>query len=166
MEQENRLGTAEKLICLLMKKNMTLATAESCTGGLLGAKITSIPGVSALYAGGFITYSADQKHDMLGVSRKLLKEHGAVCKKTAKQMALGAAEKTGVDVSLAITGNAGPDPSEGKPVGLVYIGICIDGKTVGKKYMFTGGREEIRAQAVDAALTLLYGKLSGKGSDE
>lgn len=153
----------EKLAHLLMDKNMTLSTAESCTGGLIAAKLTSVPGVSAVYAGGFVTYATREKHDMLGVPNKVLKELGAVAKKTAKLMAEGAAKKTGSDCALSVTGNAGPDPMEDKPVGLVYIGICVDGKAVGKKYQFQGSRNEIREQAADAAMELLFDRLTEHG---
>ncbi len=156
------MSLEEELVHVLMDKNLTLATAESCTGGLLGAHLTTVPGVSAVYAGGFITYTVEQKHAMLGVPMKLLREKGAVAKKTAKAMALGAAQRTGVDCSLSVTGNAGPDPSEGKPVGLVYIGCCVDGKAVGRKFMFKGSREEIREQSVQSALQILLHKLTGK----
>ena len=106
---------------------------------------------------------------MLGVPAKVLKELGAVAKKTAKLMAEGAAKKTGTDCAVSVTGNAGPVPMEGKPVGLVYIGYCIDGKAGAKKFQFAGSRNEIREQAADAALALLYRKLmkkTGKEVDE
>lgn len=152
--------TAVKLVDLLLERSMTLSTAESCTGGLLASEITSVPGVSAVYAGGFVTYAIQEKHRMLGVPKKTLKELGAISKKTAKQMAAGAAKKTGTDVAISITGNAGPDASEGKPVGLVYIGICIDGKAAGHKFQFEGDRQQIREQAAEAALKLCMEKLS------
>lgn len=159
----------EQLARLLMEKSMTLSTAESCTGGLIAAKLTSVPGVSAVYAGGFVTYATKEKTKMLGVPAKVLKELGAVAKKTAKMMAEGAAKKTGTDCAVSVTGNAGPVPMEGKPVGLVYIGYCIDGKAGAKKFQFAGSRNEIREQAADAALALLYRKLmkkTGKEVDE
>lgn len=155
---------AERLVSLLLENNMTLSTAESCTGGLLASKITSVPGVSAVYAGGFVTYATIEKHKMLGVPKKTLKKLGAVSKKTAKQMASGAAKRTGTDTAISVTGNAGPDASEGKPVGLVYIGICIDGKSSGHKFMFTGDRQSIREQAADMGLKLLAEKLSSADS--
>ena len=154
------------LVRLLMQKNMTLSTAESCTGGMLAQKITSVPGVSSVYAGGFVTYATEEKHKMLGVPRKVLRENGAIAKKTAKQMALGAARQTGTDVAVSVTGNAGPDAAEGKPVGLVYIGVCIDGKAVGRKFLFAGNRKEIREQACAEAMKLLLEKLGGTPSDK
>ena len=159
-------GAAEKLFHLLSVNKLSFATAESLTCGLIAAKMGEVPGVSGVYEGGFVTYSPEMKMSALGVSGETIRKYGTVSRECAAEMCAGAAERSGADAAVSATGNAGPDASEGKPVGLVYIGICIDGKTVGKKYMFTGGREEIRAQAVDAALTLLYGKLSGKGSDE
>ncbi len=154
----------EELVALLIRENMTVATAESCTGGLLASKFTSVPGVSAVYAGGFVTYATPMKHALLGVSKKVLKEEGAIAKKTAKQMAAGAAEKTGVDCALSVTGNAGPSADEGKPVGLVYIGCCVDGKTIARKYNFEGDRASIREQAANAALELLLNKLTKSDS--
>ncbi len=153
------------LVRLLMQKNMTLSTAESCTGGMLAQKITSVPGVSSVYAGGFVTYATEEKHKMLGVPRKVLRENGAIAKKTAKQMALGAARQTGTDVAVSVTGNAGPDAAEGKPVGLVYIGVCIDGKAVGRKFLLAGNRNEIREQACAEAMKLLLEKIGGTAPD-
>ena len=150
---------ARRLVELLLERNMTLSTAESCTGGMLAQMLTAVPGVSAVYAGGFVTYATRQKHDMLGVPKKVLKEEGAIAKKTAKCMALGAAGKTGTDVAISVTGNAGPETQEGKPVGLVYVGICIDGKESAKKFMLEGDRQSIRRQVCLAALELAIDKL-------
>lgn len=167
-EAQNNLipaGPVEQtLAALLMKKNMTISTAESCTGGMLAEKITSVPGISAVYAGGFVTYATEEKHKLLGVSRKVLRENGAIAKKTAKQMAAGAARHAGTDVAVSVTGNAGPDAAEGKPVGLVYIGVCVDGKAVGRKYRFSGNRQEIREQACEEAMKLVIEKLTAGGS--
>ncbi|SDZ79323.1 nicotinamide-nucleotide amidase [Lachnospiraceae bacterium NK3A20] len=153
---------AGTLVQLLLQRNMTLSTCESCTGGLLASKLTEVPGVSAVYAGGFVTYTAETKHKFAGVSNKLLTEVGTVAKKTAKQMAQGTADRAGTDCALSITGNAGPDPSEDKPVGLVYIGCTIDDKTVAKKFLFTGDRQAIREQAANAAMELLLDRLLDK----
>lgn len=155
---------AARVVRLLIDKNMTLATAESCTGGLLAAYITTVPGVSAVYAGGFVTYTVKTKKSMLGVSARLLQEKGAVSKKTAKQMAEKAAEQTGADIAVSVTGNAGPDPSEGKPVGLVFIGFSIDGKVTGRKLMLSGNRDEIREQVCRNALQHLYRKLAPRAA--
>ncbi len=151
---------ARNLVEQLKDQNMTLSTAESCTGGMLAQILTSVPGVSAVYAGGFVTYATREKHDMLGVSKKVLKEEGAIAKKTAKQMAIGAAQKTGTDVAIAITGNAGPDAQEDKPVGLVYVGICIDGKGSAQRFMLEGDRQSIREKACLAAIELVAEKLN------
>lgn len=157
---------AERVVRLLIEKNMTLATAESCTGGLLAAYITTVPGVSAVYAGGFVTYTVKTKKSLLGVSARLLQEKGAVSKKTARQMAERAAEKTGADIAISVTGNAGPDPSEGKPVGLIFTGFSIDGKVTGKKLMLSGSRDEIREQVCRSALQHLYEKLAPRTKGE
>ena len=163
MEEQQNVTLAEEVVKLLEKDSLTVTTAESCTGGMLAAKITSVPGVSSVYAGGFVTYATEEKHKMLGVPRKILRENGAVSKKTAKLMAAGAARETGTDVAVSITGNAGPDASEGKPVGLVYVGVCIDGKAVGRKYLLEGSRNEIREQACTEAMKLVIGKLTNSG---
>lgn len=163
MAEREETELQEQLVHLLEQKNMTIATAESCTGGMLAAKITSVPGVSSVYAGGFVTYATEEKHKMLGVPRKILRENGTVSKKTAKLMAAGTARETGTDVAVSITGNAGPEASEGKPVGLVYIGVCIDGKAVGRKYLLEGTRNEIREHACTEAMKLVIGKLTNSG---
>ena len=140
---------------MLRGRSLTLATAESCTGGMLAERLTRVPGVSALYAGGFVTYTCEEKHRALGVPKALLREKGAVSKKTAKAMAEGAAARARTDVAVAVTGNAGPAPSEGKPVGLVYIACTVDGRTRARKYQFSGGRQKIRESVTAAALAFL-----------
>lgn len=150
---------AAALVSLLLEQNLTISTCESCTGGLLAAKLTSVPGVSAVYAGGFVTYTVEMKHALAGVSKKLLKKEGAVSRKTARHMARNTAEKTATDCALSITGNAGPDASEDKPVGLVYIGCTLDGDTQVEKCHFDGNRQEIREQAASEAIRLLYERI-------
>lgn len=143
------------LISLCAEKSLKLAVVESCTGGLVAAAITEIAGASAVFEGGFITYSNELKIKLLGVSADLIAEFSAVSEQVAAAMAKGTLEKTGADVAIAVTGIAGPSGgTEAKPVGLVYIAIAANGViTVGKK-LFSGNRSEIREQAVASALEL------------
>ncbi|MDO4284760.1 MAG: competence/damage-inducible protein A [Eubacteriales bacterium] len=143
------------VVAMLRERGMTLSTAESCTGGMLAQRLTGVPGVSSLYAGGFVTYTCGEKHRMLGVPKELLREKGAISKKTARAMAAGAAKRTHTDVALSVTGNAGPEPSEDKPVGLVYIGCSVNGRTWARKCRFSGNRQKIRECATAEALTFL-----------
>ncbi|TGN10006.1 nicotinamide-nucleotide amidohydrolase family protein [Leptospira ilyithenensis] len=136
----------------------SLAVAESCTGGLLGAKITDIKGSSAYFLGGVITYSNDQKVGLLGVGGDTIAKFGAVSRETCSEMADGLSDKTNADYSLSITGIAGPDGgTEEKPVGLVWIGRKKKGKpTETFRYLFPGNRETIRENAANTALYLLH----------
>lgn len=117
---------AQKLIDVASEKNITLATAESCTGGLIGAAITSISGSSKPFKGGIIAYDNAVKTKLLGVSPSVLGKYGAVSQKTAERMAAGAVERLGVDVAISVTGIAGPGGgSEDKPVGTVWMGLAF-----------------------------------------
>lgn len=141
------------LAAFLKKYHLKLTTAESCTGGLLAGTFMNVPGVSEVYDEGYITYANKSKRKILGVKKKTLKEHGAVSRQTAKQMAKGAAKAAGADVALSVTGIAGPDGgTPEKPVGLVYIGCYVNGKTRVRKCKFQGDREKVRLQTVQAAM--------------
>lgn len=136
----------------------TLATAESCTGGLVAAAITDIPGSSDVFDRGFVTYSNDAKKKLLGVSDDLLKEYGAVSKETAKAMALGALNAAQTSLAVSVTGIAGPSGgSPEKPVGLVHLACASrDGKYHARECRFGDiGRDEVRRRSVIAALTLI-----------
>lgn len=147
------MATEELLATFLKKYNLKLTTTESCTGGLLAGTFMNVSGASMVYDEGYITYANKAKEKLLGVKKKTLKEHGAVSKQTAKQMAKGAAKAAGADVAISVTGIAGPDGgTEEKPVGLVYIGCYVNRKTRVRKCMFSGNREEIRGQSVQAAM--------------
>lgn len=140
----------------LENKGWMLATAESCTGGLIGAAITEVSGSSAYYDRGFITYSNEAKMEMLGVSRETLGEHGAVSPQIAKKMAIGALKNSNARISISVTGIAGPDGgSQEKPVGLVYIGIAMENGAIAFKNNFEGNRLNVRQQTVEKALNLL-----------
>lgn len=143
------------------QKGLVLATAESCTGGLLAALLTEIPGSSAAFAGGAVTYSNALKHTLLGVSLETLHHHGAVSKEVAGQMAKGVQKMAKADIAVSITGIAGPDgSSKEKPVGLVYIGIAAGDALDVEENIFSGNRNDIRRQTVHRALELLQGTLS------
>jgi nicotinamide-nucleotide amidase len=135
--------------------NLTVAVAESCTGGLLGAALTAVPGSSAYVVGGVIAYSDAVKRDLLGVDAALLAEHGAVSEAVARAMAEGARRRLGSDIGLGVTGVAGPDGgSADKPVGLVYIAAADPDRTEVARNDTDLGREENRASAVRVALAL------------
>lgn len=153
--QENE-SLEEVIVQLLQKNNLTLATAESCTGGLLTGRLVNVPGVSGVINEGFITYSNEAKMKYLGVKEDTLKTYGAVSEQTAREMALGAARTAGASTALSITGIAGPDGgTPEKPVGLVYIGCFINGEVTVKEYFMKGNREKVRDQSVINALDLL-----------
>ena len=138
---------------LLLQRRMTLAVAESCTGGMMGAAITRVPGSSAYFKGGVIAYSNEIKEKVLGVSPELLKSKGAVSREVAIAMAKGAVEVCGSSCSIAVSGIAGPDGgSVDKPVGLVWIGICMGEHVKSFKCNFSGDREKIRKAATKAGI--------------
>lgn len=144
----------------LVENNLTVSTAESCTGGLLGAKLINYPGISSVFLEGAITYSNDAKMRTLGVKEETLKEFGAVSSETAKEMAEGIAKRCGARIGISTTGIAGPGGgTDEKPVGLVYIGVYIDGKVSTKKLNLLGNRQQIRNRATQCALDLLRRKL-------
>jgi nicotinamide-nucleotide amidase len=153
---------------LLLDRGETVATAESLTGGLIGAELTATPGSSGTYAGGMVTYATDLKRRLLGVPGELLAEHGAVHPDVAAGMAAGARDALGATYGLAVTGVAGPDPQDGRPVGTVYIGLAGPGDSLtvaGPKLPVPGTGPEIRAvirrMIVVHALELLRRRLLG-----
>lgn len=149
--------TLEKAVVdLLLANELTITTVESCTGGLVAGRLINVPGISEVYKTGLVTYSNKAKRKIVGVKKSTLKEHGAVSAQTVKEMCLGACFFTKADVSVAISGIAGPDGgTEEKPVGLVYIGCCVCGVVTTKEYHFKGNREKIRESAVSESLVLL-----------
>lgn len=151
------LQTAQKLCDILKENKMTIATAESCTGGLIGAVLTSIPGVSEVYGYGVITYANEAKEKLLSVKHQTLNTKGAVDKETAIEMAQGALDLSGSDVAVSVTGIAGPGGgTDEKPVGLVYIGISKRGESPKVfKNIFSGDRNQIRESTVIRALELV-----------
>ncbi|MBQ6136349.1 MAG: nicotinamide-nucleotide amidohydrolase family protein [Kiritimatiellae bacterium] len=141
---------------------MTCAAAESCTGGGVGAAITSVPGASEVFAGSVVSYSNDVKRSVLGVDAKSLERFGAVSSEVACEMASGARRLMKTDLAVSVTGIAGPGGgSEEKPVGLVWFGISSAAGTRTEKAIFQGGRDAVRAQAVMHAIGMLTVAASG-----
>lgn len=141
---------------LLKANNLTVTTAESCTGGLVAGRLINVPGISEYLKEGYITYSNEAKQKLLGVPAEILQKYGAVSPQTAEAMAKGGAKAAEVDVCIAVTGIAGPDGgSLEKPVGLVYMSCYCLGKVYTEKNQYTGSRSKIREYAVASALTLL-----------
>ncbi len=149
--------TLEKAVAdLLLANNLTVTCAESCTGGLLSARLVNVPGISDVYKSGIVTYSNKAKRRFLNVKKTTLQKYGAVSRQTAEEMSKGAAAFAKADVAAAVTGIAGPDGgTEEKPVGLVFIACCVKGKTTVEKYRFSGSRSKVRESAAAAALALM-----------
>ena len=137
-------------------RGKTLATAESCTGGLIGSLLSSVSGASRVYKGGIISYCDEIKHRFLSVEDETLAVYGAVSGEVAVEMAKGARMGIDSDVAISVTGLAGPQGDDfGNPVGLVYIGYSDAGQTVYREYRFSGSRENIRQAAAEQALALI-----------
>ena len=146
----------EAIVALLSKNDLSITTAESCTGGLLSARIVNVPGASDVFKGGYITYSNKAKRNVIGVKKGTLEKYGAVSEEVAKEMAIGAKDDAKADVAVAITGIAGPGGgTPEKPVGLVYIGVAVKDKVFVNKYLFNGNRNKVRESSVVAALTMI-----------
>jgi nicotinamide-nucleotide amidase len=141
---------------LLREKHLTVAVAESCTGGLLTSRLTDVPGSSAYVDRGFVCYSNRSKVELLDVPEAILKDHGAVSDPAARAMAEGARARAGTNIGIGITGIAGPDGgTPAKPVGTVSIAVIADGETRVRTFQFVGGREQVKFQATQAALNML-----------
>ena len=141
---------------VLTKRRLTIAVAESCTGGMLSDRLTNVSGSSKYFMAGIVTYSNESKENFLGVSRKSLERCGAVSGPVAIEMAKGIKHYACVDIGIAITGIAGPTGgTKRKPIGLVYVALVTDRKGLVKKFRFKGSRQEIKFQASQAALDIL-----------
>lgn len=149
-----------RIVNLLVHRDLTLATAESLTGGQLAADLVTVPGVSAVFCGGVVAYQNSVKTGLLGVSAHLIQENGSVDAEVAGQMALGACAATGARIGLATTGAAGPEPHGGKPVGTVFVAVAFDGVLKIAEHHFDGGRAQIRKLAGQAAFALLSAVLA------
>ena len=152
----------EKVANLLKEKKLKIATAESCTGGMLGNFLTNISGSSEYFDRGIISYSNRAKMELLGVSPETLEKYGAVSEQTAREMAEGVRKRSGVDIGISTTGIAGPTGgTKDKPVGLVYVGLSTEEKTIVRKFLFKGNRIENKESACAAALEMLLELLEG-----
>ena len=155
------MAKAEKVVALLRAQGKTVATAESCTGGLIGKLITDVSGSSNVYPGGVISYAYAVKEALLGVDESILREKGAVCAEVAKQMAEGARARMGTDYGLSSTGIAGPGSDEfGRPVGLVYLAVADGTETRVFEHRFSGDRASVRKQAAAQAINHLLDALA------
>jgi PncC family amidohydrolase len=152
---------AEAVLELSRARGWTLATAESCTGGLVGARLTEVAGASNAYVGGIVAYSDDVKRSQLALRAETLQEHGAVSAETAAEMAAGARRALAADVAVAVTGVAGPGGgTPDKPVGLVYIVVDSPDGASTEKLQLEGDRHAIRERATEAALRLAHRHLT------
>ena len=147
---------AEQVLDAARARGWRIATAESCTGGMVASALTDIAGSSDVFDRGFVTYSYESKEDMLGVSRITLQEHGAVSHEVAEEMARGALRESQADIAVAITGVAGPGGSENKPEGLVWFGIASSDSSETEEMQFGAiGRQKVRQASVEYALRMV-----------
>ncbi len=151
------------LVDELRRRGQTLAVAESCTGGRLSSLLTSVPGSSSVFPGGVVSYSLSTKRDVLGIPQSLLEQHGTVSRQTAEAMATHVQRLCQTTHGMAVTGVAGPDELEGKPVGLVWIAWRLGEETHAREYRFAGDRREIQARAAKTAMFKLIQMLREKG---
>ena len=146
----------QQAVELLMKHNLTITTAESCTGGLIAATLVNVPGISGQFKEGYITYSNEAKEKLLGVSHETLERYGAVSSQTAEEMARGARQSANADISIISTGIAGPDGgTKEKPAGLVYLACRYKDHVKVERHLFSGDRQAVRNCAVREALRLI-----------
>src|ERR1019366_5632806 len=148
------------IVRLLTERNLTLATAESCTGGFIANQITNVPGASRIFRGGIVAYSNGVKQKFLGVRAGTLARHGAVSEAVAREMAEGARKKFGADFAIAVTGIAGPGGgTKSKPVGTVFIALAADGETVVERKLNSFGRKKFKQPTANQALKMLHLRL-------
>ena len=150
---------------LLKKYHYTLTTAESATGGMIASTLINVPGISAFFTEGYVTYSNEAKVKMIHVKPETIERYGVVSAETAADMAVSAARTADTDAALSVTGVAGPDGGTREcPVGLVYIGCCLHGRVVTERHLFAGDRLQARKSATDAALQLLARTITEEGT--
>ncbi len=148
-------GTARQLVQGLIARDITISTAESCTGGRMAAALTAIPRSSKVFPGGIVTYCNEVKRQILGVSRELLDTYGAVSEPVARAMAVRAAQILGTDMALSATGYAGPDRDDAAiPGGTVYLGLFARGEVICEHHVFSGNRAAVQWQAAERALEM------------
>lgn len=148
------MSLVAEFVARLRERDWSVATAESLTGGLVCAALTSVPGASSVVRGGVVAYAVDVKAAVLGVDRTLLAERGAVDGEVAAQMAAGVREALGASVGLSCTGVAGPEPADGRPVGTVFIAVVTPTSQIVRELRLAGSREEIRTETVERLIRL------------
>lgn len=160
MAGDELLGHAERLQGVCIGRGLTVAVAESCTGGLVADAITDVPGSSAYFVGGVVAYADDAKARLLGVPGEVLAAHGAVSAQVARAMAEGVRERFGSSVAASVTGIAGPDGgTDAKPVGLTYVAVADDEGVDVRRYVWTGGRLENKRLSATAVLEVLLARV-------
>ena len=147
-------GKEERLVSLLRSRNLTITTAESCTGGRIAAAITAVPGSSHVFPGGIVSYCDRVKHQLLGVPEDMLEQYTAVSETVARAMAQGASQQLGTNLALSATGLAGPEGDGVQPVGTVFLGLYAGGETYCEHHVFTGDRAQIQERATRRALEM------------
>lgn len=158
------VNTEEEVVDILNRNHLTIATAESCTGGLVAATLINVSGVSKALKESYITYADETKQKILHVSKETLEKHTAVSEETAREMVCGVTDVAGTDVGISVTGIAGPDGgSKDFPVGLVYIGWKVNNAVSVQRFVFAGDRMQVRHSAVDTALKILIERLHKEG---
>jgi len=161
MPDDPLVALAERLQGLCLARALTVAAAESCTGGLVSHVLTEVPGSSGYFSGSVVTYSDAAKADLLGVPRDVIAHHGAVSAQVARAMAVGARERFGADLAIAVTGIAGPTGgSDEKPVGLTYVAVAGGGDPEIRRFLWTGDRTANKRASAEAALELLIERAS------
>ena len=149
------MAIAEEFVNKLKEMGLQAATAESCTGGLVASGIVDVEGASLVFQEGYITYSNRVKEKLLAVSPQTIAEHTVVSGEVAEEMAIGVHQKTGADITISVTGYAGPEPAgDGTPAGTVYIGTWYAGKSMAEKFLFSGNRRQVRESAAKEAYRL------------
>jgi nicotinamide-nucleotide amidase len=161
MSPKDLSDKAKRLLAACRKAGVKVATAESCTGGLIAGTLTEIAGSSDVVERGFVTYSNEAKTDLVGVSEETLSAHGAVSEPVAREMAEGALQRSRADIAVSVTGIAGPGgATPGKPVGLVHLACARRGaETLHRRIVFTGNRAAVRRKSVDLAFRLVQRQL-------
>ena len=153
----------EKIVRFLNEHNMMITTVESCTGGLIAARLVNVSGASNVFSEGYVTYSEDAKTKMVGVNPETIKKYNVVSEEVAYEMASGGAKTANADVAVSVTGVAGPlGGTKDIPVGTVCIGVYYKNKVITEKFMFNGDRLQVRNQAVDKALEIVWNEFNNR----
>lgn len=153
----------EKIVRFLNEHNMTITTVESCTGGLIAARLVNVSGASNVFSEGYVTYSENAKAKMVGVNPETIEKYNVVSEEVAYEMASGGAKTANADVAVSVTGVAGPlGGTKEIPVGTVCIGVYYKNKVITGKYLFNGDRLQVRNQAVDKALEMVWNEINSR----